>query len=129
MAGDIVILPLAIASEEFRPRDFLTAPRKPDDGPEVVKEQFIKQALVEQDVRGRDDVMAGKKVFQLLVVEADFGAVQALRIAVLLQDVLFVGMVLYFGFLVICLHGNAIVLVADGFRLLDGDGGVVEAVQ
>lgn len=75
MVGDIVILPLATASEEFRPWDFLAAPCKPDDGPEVVKEQFIKQALVEQDVRGRDDVMAGKKVFQLLVVEADFGAV------------------------------------------------------
>ena len=74
-------------------------------------------------------MFGGKIVLQLLIVETDFKAVETFGIAMIVQDVLLLAALQYFGFLVVRLHGNTIVLVGCCFLLLDGNCWIVEAVQ
>ncbi len=56
-------------------------------------------------------MFGGKIVLQLLIVETDFKAVEAFGIAMIVQDVLLLTALHYFGFLVVRLHGKTMVLV------------------
>ena len=62
-------------------------------------------------------------------MQTDFKPVKSFGLAIEVKDIAFVGVLLNLCLLVVCLYCDAVLLVADGFFLLDGDGGVFQSVE
>ena len=62
-------------------------------------------------------------------MQTDFEPIEPFGMAIEIEDVAFFGVLFYLGFLIVCLHGDAVSLVADGLFLFDGDGCVFQSVK
>lgn len=129
MAGYIVILYLAIAVYKGRPIKFLAPLGEPQHRSEVVEEHITEEFLVRHGINHWLYIGLAEIVLQFLVVQADFEPVKSFGLAVEVEDIAFIGVLLNLCFLVVGLYGDAVLLVADGLFLLDGDGGVFQSVK